>query len=319
MINPNKKQQQHQQCCRYFLVRLLYTPEYIQDMDKTVADKWELLSALYRHGTDVEALEKALPNWSTSQLKAIIYRFRQRARKKLLDDEERDVRQKPPLEQWIDLTAKLHQLQGTSNQQKRHRGRKCLNELPKDHAPLMSKVMMYAACFEEHYQGPEPDAPNYSEIYRYLAQLLEGKEPTMLSPGSAAMVLQVMGRIKKVVTKEGAHNRMRYFKKLPISYISSRVSQKNLEPAPEEPDNTSSGANPGTSECPLFQDAEEAVEAMNLEPGDPYYEVKKEMIMKKLEIIQQESASSLQFVPGLNPMELPTKLMVKPSHTSSPS
>lgn len=33
---------------------------------------------------------------------------------------------------------------------------------------LQMQVMMYAACFEEHYQGSDPDDPNYSEIYRWV-------------------------------------------------------------------------------------------------------------------------------------------------------
>lgn len=285
------------------------------DMEKTAEDKWEFLEALYQHGPDVEALRKVLPKWTKAQLLAVIKRFRHRAKKRMMEGEEEDIKRKPPLEQWIGLTTKLHEIQGTTNQLKR-RGRKAYAEVPKDHAPLMGKVMMYAACFEEHYQGSEPDAPNYSEIYRYLAQLLEGKEPTQLSPGSADKVLEILGRIKKVVLQGSLHDHSKYLERLPISYLSSDAPEDDFHTT-EGASHASSKKETGEGACPLFQDAEEEADTMELEPGDPYYEVKKEKLMKKLEMLQQESAKRLQFVPGVNPLELPINLLMKSTVTPS--
>ncbi|XP_071517082.1 uncharacterized protein [Panulirus ornatus] len=287
-------------------------------MDKTSADKWELIEALYQHGTNTEALKTALPKWSTSQLNATIRRFRRRAKKKTSEDEKGALKLKAPLEQWIDLIGKVHLLQGSTDQPRRRRGRKAHNEVPKDHVPLLGKVMMYAACFEEHYQGTEPDDPNYSEIYRYLAQLLEGKEPTQLRPGSAAKVLEMLNRIKKVMSDGSVLEHMQYLQKLPISYLHSETSKKTQENAARgpAPNMKSSDVDPVALACPLFQDAEEEVHNMELEPEDPYYEVKREKVVKKLETVQQESAAHLQFISGLNPLELPTKFMVKPTVTT---
>lgn len=56
-------------------------------------------------------------------------------------------------------------------------------------------------------------------LHRYLAQLLEGKEPTQLRPGSAAKVLEMLNRIKKVVTDGSVREHMQYLQKLPVSYL----------------------------------------------------------------------------------------------------
>lgn len=44
----------------------------------------------------------------------------------------------------------------------------------------------------------------------------------------------------------------------------------------------SSDEDPAASACPLFQDAEEEVQSMELEPEDPYYEVKREKVVRKV-------------------------------------
>lgn len=47
----------------------------------TEDEKWELLGALYKHGTNLEALQEGLPDWSTSRLESAIKRYRNRGAK----------------------------------------------------------------------------------------------------------------------------------------------------------------------------------------------------------------------------------------------
>ncbi|XP_042223756.1 uncharacterized protein LOC121867753 isoform X2 [Homarus americanus] len=280
-------------------------------MDITTEDKWDLIEALYQYGTDVETLKKALPGWSKSHLLATVNRYRIRARKVVTDVEEEEPGEEPPLKRWIDMTAKLHQLQGSTNQIKKRRGRKPRNRVHGDHMSLMSKVMMYAACFEEHYQGSGPEDPNYSEIYRYLAQLLEGKEPTQLSPGSAAKMLQMLDRLKQVVTDNNSQSHLYHLHFFPLPSSASKNYMANASAG--GPVATSSSDNAEVSVCPLFEDTEEEVDDADLMPGDPYYEVKREKVMKKLESTQLESAAKLACIPGANPLEFQTRHMVKPA------
>lgn len=47
----------------------------------TEEEKWALLGALYKHGTNLEALQEVLPEWSTARLEYTINRYRRRAAK----------------------------------------------------------------------------------------------------------------------------------------------------------------------------------------------------------------------------------------------
>lgn len=45
----------------------------------TEDEKWALLGALYKHGTNLEALQEELPDWSASLIESNIKRYRRRA------------------------------------------------------------------------------------------------------------------------------------------------------------------------------------------------------------------------------------------------
>lgn len=276
-------------------------------MEKTSEDKWDLLSGLYQQGSNVEALVKALPTWTHSELTMIIQRYRLRARKQ----KEKTSAGQTDLEKWLDFSKDLHELQGTTNKARGRRGRRALAYVPDDHAPLLSKVMMYSACFEDHWKGTEPEDPNYSEIYRYLSQLLSGSEPTHLSPGSASKVLEMLKRIKQMTSDESVSPYLHYLQQLSVPSGKSSSRKGGQRKSTQNQKDTESSL----PDCPLFQDTDTYLNFKELEPKDPYYEVKKEEVVKKLETLQQESAAKLQNVPGLNPMEIPAEMMLKPPLT----
>ncbi|XP_037802373.1 uncharacterized protein LOC119597015 [Penaeus monodon] len=277
-------------------------------MEKTSEEKWELLSGLYQHGSNVEALAKTLPTWTRSELSMIIQRYRLKAQKQ----REKKSEGETDLEKWFDFSMDLHELQGTTNKTRGQRGRQALTHIPQDHAPLLSKVMMYSACFEEHWKGTKPEDPNYSEIYRYLSQLLSGNEPTHLSPGSAAKVLEMLKRIKQVTSEESVAPYLHYLQQLPVPSMKSSSQKGGQKKSTQKQKNIESPL----PNCPLFQDTDDYLNFKELEPKDPYYEVKREEVVKKLETLQQESAALLQNVPGLNPMEIPAEMMLKPPFTT---
>ncbi|XP_047479658.1 uncharacterized protein LOC125032527 isoform X3 [Penaeus chinensis] len=272
-------------------------------MEKTSEEKWQLLSSLYQHGSNVEALVKALPTWTSSELRMIIQRYRLKAQKQ----REKKSEDETDLEKWLDFSKDLHELQGTTNKTRGQRGRRALNHIPQDHAPLLSKVMMYSACFEEHWKGTNPEDPNYSEIY-------SGNEPTHLSPGSAAKVLEMLKRIKQVTGEEAVTPYLHYLQQLPVPSMKSSSQKGGQRKGTQKQKNTESSL----PNCPLFQDTDDYLNFKELEPKDPYYEVKREEVVKKLETLQQESAALLQNVPGLNPMEIPTEMISFSSITHLP-
>ncbi|XP_042860894.1 uncharacterized protein LOC122246409 isoform X2 [Penaeus japonicus] len=184
-------------------------------MGKTSEENWMLLEGLYQHGSNIEALAKACPSWSRSELNMAIQRYRLRAQKQ----RERESEDQTELEQWLAFSKDLHELQGTTNKARGRRGRRTLTQSTQDQAPLLSKIMMYSACFEEHWEASRPEDPNYSEIYRYLSQLLSGSEPTHLSPGSASKVLEMLKRIKQVTDDVSVTPHLNYLQRLPLQSL----------------------------------------------------------------------------------------------------
>ncbi|KAK7063177.1 Dimethyladenosine transferase 1, mitochondrial [Halocaridina rubra] len=280
------------------------------NMEKTKSELWDLLKALYEHGSNVDTLDMVLPGWTRSQIEHALKRYRHRAYRKLIADEKKS--KDASLNLWAKVMENLHQIQGSTNHPCWRKGRKKLNEEPKDHAPILSKVMMYAACFEDHYSGNGADDPNYSEIYRYLSQLLEGQEPTQLSPGSANKILEMLSRIKKTIMDGSAHKYIVYLNHAKISYLpetskmqTGNSSKRSLEKALNDQKELSL-----EPPCPLFEDEED--DNVILEPSDPYYELKKSNAIKKIKTTQQMQSAVVQQIPGLNPMEISAEYLTKP-------
>ena len=173
--------------------------------------------------------------------------------------------------------------------------------------------MLYAACFENHYQSDDPDDPNYSEIYRYLSQILAGEEPTQLRQGSAAKVLEMIDKLKAMVDSPEASKHRELLAKNQISYLNPDVplpSQIGAEQGNEKIEDFNS-AN-------LFEDLDE-LQTMVLSPDDPYYEVKKERFIEKQFKTNINIAQNIVGVPGLNPFELPPEALLKHRTSSSKS
>ncbi|XP_064122961.1 uncharacterized protein LOC135227066 [Macrobrachium nipponense] len=287
-------------------------------VDVTIADKWDLLEALYKHGSDIDILCEHLPNWTRSQIEQTLKRFRFRAIRNLQKEENEG--KAAALNQWYKVTENLHQLQGSTNSPWWRTGRAKGTDEPKDHSPVLSQALKYAALFEDHYQGSSPDDPNYSEIYMYLSQIVAGKEPTQISPGSAAKVLEMLDRVKNVLYSSSTMDYANYFLNLDLSYLPSK--EAGGESSNKKMGNSSRLGEASSSQaCPLFEEEEEEEDeaeeiSMSLKPDDPYYEVKKETLLKKIKAKQLEIIPQVSSVPGFNPLEIPAELLVKPPATA---
>ena len=206
--------------------------------DKDSGDMWEFVSALYLHGPNPETLCTVLPSWSKADVEFLIRKFKLKAdkhrqflqgsrkeRQALLQvPKERSAigtlqapsvpikpgskyHKRPPLLTWSELVQKVHGLESTSD--KTCFGAKVPANLPiRDHSQLISKVMLYTACFEDHYHGSGDDDTGYSEIYRYLSQLLAGEEPTQLRPKSAAKIVELTDRLTAMLETGALNERM---------------------------------------------------------------------------------------------------------------
>lgn len=286
-------------------------------VDVTEADKWDLLEALYKHGSDINTLCENLPNWTKSQIEQTLKRFRFRAKRNLQQEEKQG--KTAALNQWHKVTENLHQLQGSTNSPWWRKGRVKGTEEPKDHSPILSQALKYAALFEDHYQSSSPDDPNYSEIYMYLSQIVAGQEPTQLSPGSAAKVLEMLDKVKSVLYSPSTMDYANYFLNLDLTYLPKEAEEES----PNEKTGNSSrfGEAISPQTCPLFEDEEEEEEeaeetSRSLKPDDPYYEVKMETLVKKIKAKQLEIIPQVSSVPGFNPLEIPAELLVKPAGTA---
>ncbi|CAL4236007.1 unnamed protein product, partial [Meganyctiphanes norvegica] len=105
------------------------------DMQKTSQQKWELMAALYQHGTNVEKLTSVLQNsWTRTEIIQAMIRYARRAQKQKESNEaeQRDA----PIQQWLSYIKNLHTIEGTTN---KHKGRISKDALPKDYTPLLSK------------------------------------------------------------------------------------------------------------------------------------------------------------------------------------
>ncbi|CAL4060444.1 unnamed protein product [Meganyctiphanes norvegica] len=139
--------------------------------------------------------------------------------------------------------------------------------------------MLYAACFEDHYQGTSMDDPNYSEIYRYLSQLLAGEEPTQLTSPSAAKVIEMINRLKKLIKHKDSYE-----------YFRSLHSQNPLNPKIETvtatvPPMENTAASSGSREIDgSIHDEEGENNDLDeeLDENDPYFNIKKEKILKRV-------------------------------------
>ncbi|XP_068209847.1 uncharacterized protein [Palaemon carinicauda] len=277
-------------------------------------DKWDLLDALYKHGADVDTLHELLPTWTKSEIEQTIKRFRNRAKRKLQEEEKQT--QTAALNQWHQVSENLHQLQGSTNTPWWRKGRARLAEEPQDHAPILSRALMYASLFEDHYEGSSPDDVNYSEIYMYLSHLVSGKEPIQVSPGSAAKILEMLAKMKNVLSDKSTLDYMKHLLNLNVSYLTSIKKENKKESQNRTGKRSTSEVAAYPETCPLFEEDEGEVEAVEetiiLEPGDPYYEEKRELLVKKIKTKQLEAIPQVSSIPGLNPMEIPSKFLVKP-------
>ncbi|KAK4317540.1 hypothetical protein Pmani_011384 [Petrolisthes manimaculis] len=305
----------------------------------TEEEKWELLQALQKHGTNIEALKEQLPHWSTSCLQTIILRYRKRAAKRMKIEatsrqekgEKHDLEQ-TALEEWYDVIQCLQQFQGTSDNW-RKRGRRFISSLPCDHSPLLAKVMAYVAILEDHPASSHPSHPNYTSIYRYLSQLLAGDEPTELDSRSAAHVSKMMRRVKEAVETAMANDETKAYQEHLHSPLYQTLHFQRKQGVAPISDNFNGSGRSTTKElqCLLFQDPEEnlvgcegrsegsGVDGIELKPGHPYYEMDCEKFIKKMTEVQQEADAEMNSVPGLNPLHVFPRLIVKPSSILSPT
>ncbi|KAK3878064.1 hypothetical protein Pcinc_017276 [Petrolisthes cinctipes] len=302
----------------------------------TEEEKWELLQALQKHGTNLEVLKEQLPHWSTSCLQKNILRYRNRAAKRMKIEatsrqekrENHDLEQ-TALEEWYDVIQCLQQLQGTSDNW-RKRGRRSTSSLPCDHSALLAKVMAYVTVLEDHPTPSHPSHPNYTSIYRYLSQLLAGDEPTELDSRSAAHVSKMMRRVREAVEKANDETK-KHLAHLQSPLYQTLQLQKKQGVAPTSDNFNGSGSSKKELQCPLFQDPEEnlvgcegrsegsGVDGREQKPGDPYYEMDCEKFIKKMTEVQQEAGAEMNNVPGLNPLHVLPRLIVKPSSLLSPT
>ncbi|KAL7642814.1 UNVERIFIED_CONTAM: hypothetical protein RMT77_006102 [Armadillidium vulgare] len=285
-------------------------------MDKlSTSEKWKLLGQLYKHGTHEEKLTEALPEIDAKKVTKAIRSYKQRAKRSL--DSSKKKFDQTPIDMWYDFVNNCHRIEGTSHTSNRGNiKRRKVDPDSLNFGYLLEKSMLYAACFEEHYQGESPDEPNYNEIYKYLSQLLAGEEPTQMRPGNAKKILEIGGKIKELIdTKEYVQQYSNYITSHhSISYVKPGVNIDNIieEKRNKEPeidanevsklfnkkDKSSSGA---------------ALDALN--PKDSQYVVKKQEITLKLSLKQRALASTISSIPGINPLEMVLPALVKPRIT----
>ncbi|XP_050703014.1 uncharacterized protein LOC126988700 [Eriocheir sinensis] len=186
---------------------------------------WRLLALLYRHGGDPNVLKNVVPEWGPERLEHFLRCQRLTSQRRtcrsvypkmtpwrglgsknsvgILSQVEQNrgatVNETPRamqfLSQWQAHIHNVQRVQGTTIKKKK-KGRYSKDFCPADHGPLLSKAMLIISQEEEHPKPSSSSEPDYSEIYRYLSQLLAGQEPTQLSQGSAAKVLEVMEKVQ---------------------------------------------------------------------------------------------------------------------------
>ena len=268
----------------------------------TSKEKWKMLVVLYEHGADVKALKKVLPGYSEDAIKNVITRYRCRASRtrQQLSLMSKNGKQLQKLDLWIDYLKDCNAIKGNNQRKSKSRG----------HASLLSKTMLYAACFENHYQSNDPNEPNYSEIYRFLSQILSGEEPTQLRPGSAAKIIEMTEMLQKLVHKDSTNEYRQFLVNCPIESLlatTSRLSQEATKVSA-----TGSGDEPGTFSQAhgIFEDMDDSDIEMDLAPDDPYYEVKKEKMFKKITEENFEIAKKVKDIPGLNPLDFPSSSLL---------
>ncbi|XP_045106099.1 uncharacterized protein LOC123501363 isoform X1 [Portunus trituberculatus] len=278
-------------------------------MEVSEQEHWEMLAALYKHGTNTKALVTELSNWGQEKVEHYIKCCRKNAKRKEKECEQNRLGDEMWLTKWLSHTRNMHILEGTFDGDARGR---VSSFVPKDQGRLLSKVMLFLSEEEEHPPPSSSTDPDYKEIYRYLGQVLEGEEPSQLSQGSATMVLRMLDRVEEVATKSkyrGTLNNRLHLK--PPPYITSWKGPTDEEQLEEEEDRR--------PECPLFTTGDEEglteeEEITELQKDDANYELKKQEALKKSKEVQAAVATSLTNIPGLNPYAFPQDLLIKPEY-----
>lgn len=282
-------------------------------MEVSPEEQWEVLAALYKYGTNIEAVNKALPDWGPEKLQHYIKCSKNAAQRR--DNPGDRIGEVSCLTHWLSHTENMQMLQGT-HAKDRKRGRLPSNFCPSDHGPLLSKVMKYISEEEDHPAPSSPSEPDYREIYRYLSQVLAGEEPSQMSQGSAAKVMEMLKKVEKMAACSRHKGKVNhYFHMNPPSHLAPWAKRNTT--AQNEVQEVES------QECPLFcETTEDEVEKevdedlKDLPKDDPHFELKKWKALKKCEKKQKAMASSLSDVPGLDPFGLPSYFYVKPKQTT---
>lgn len=263
--------------------------------EHTTLDMWQLAAALHTHGCHSHALLPALPDWSASDLEHVMRRFRNRAdreRKRQAQISAAKGGSGVPLLQWTSLVRKVHVLQGTAEHVRGYRNNHAVKL--RDHGMLLSQVMLFFACFEDHFYRGKDSEPSFSEVYRFLSQLLAGREPTQLRPASAKLVLKVMDQLAAA-----AHQ------------LRGQLGQLGSDAAREDAMNEGLFGEAPSSAPSL----EEALAALS--SSDPGLEDATAAAAAQIQSTQLQRAAPLTPLPGINPLHLPPSLLAVPKDLAS--
>jgi len=258
--------------------------------EHSTLDMWQLASALHSRGADTHALLPLLPDWSASDLEQVMRRFRNRAERERKRQAQVSAGKGggAPLIAWTSLVRKVHVLQGTAEHVRGYRNNMAVRL--RDHGMLLSQMMLFFACFEDHFYRGRDNEPQFSEIYRFLSQLLAGREPTQLRPASARLVLRLLEQLATA-----AH------------LLRGQLARLGQEGQGEDtPMDTDGLFGDGCSLPPLA----EALEA--LRGSDPGLEGARLTAAKQIHRTQLGQAPPLTPLPGINPLALPPSLLAVP-------
>ncbi|KAF2357754.1 hypothetical protein FHG87_011490 [Trinorchestia longiramus] len=304
---------------------------------------WELVSALYMHGANVDKLSTLLPHWEKSDIASILRRFEGKARRerhiiekgrkaflslssrKFAMKVEENVNKPGASESsgstdaalvtWLELLQRVHALEGTTD--KMSFGNRVAKSAPiKDHSQLLSKTLLYASSMEDHFQGGSIDEASYSEIYRYLSQLLDGEAPTQLRPKSAAKILEMVDRLTAAISSGAFKEAIAVLRQQDFSHIEEfqvKPVKDEIVPSSAAKYSTSDGLfEEATDSAPAAATSslKEEIEALDVE--HPYFQEHRNKVNAKLNGIQSSAASCVGNVPGINPLHLPPCVMTKP-------
>ena len=170
--------------------------------------------------------------------------------------------------------------------------------------------MLFAACFENNHQSNDSNEPNYSEIYRFLSQILPGEESTQLRTGSADKIIEMTEKLHKLVQEDSTNEHRQFLVNCPLDSLLATTSR--MSQAATNVSATGCEYELGTSSQAhgLFEDMDDSDIEMDFAPDDPYYEVKKDKMFKKKAKENLEIAKKVKDILGLNPLDFPSSSLL---------